>query len=180
MPRFVFLHLPKSLPDSCVRLLRSWKLEFLSPKCFGRFGRPSLHSHSHWCPSTAGRDGAIYPQELFLQITLGWRVAHTWCGDSPCVPVPGVVLFCSCQKSNILFSFFRDRFLWKRWMFKNNLVVTGPNVFCINKLFFWKYIVFICSPRCLFLNTNWKNKSYLSFETIYMLNKYTLNQNKLF
>lgn len=125
MPTFVFLHLPKSLPESCVRLLRSWKLEFLSPKCSVRFGRPSLHSHSHWCPSTAGRDDAIYPQELFLHITVGWRIAHTWWGDSPSVPVSGVVLFCSCQKGNILLSFWdRDWFLFEKWMFKNNLVVT--------------------------------------------------------
>lgn len=127
MPTFVFLHLPKSFPDSHVRLLRSWKWEFFSPKCSARFGRPSLHSHSHQCPSTAGRDNAIHPQELFLQITPAWRVAHTWCGmDSARVPVSGVVLFCSCHKGNILFIFWdRDWFLWKRWMFKNNLVVTG-------------------------------------------------------
>lgn len=144
MPTFVFLHLPESLPDSCVRLLRSWKLEFLSPKCSARFGRPILHSHSHRCPSTPGRDDAIYPQELFLRITPGWRVAHTWCGVSACVPLPGVVLCCFCQKGNILFSFRdRDCFLWKWWMLKNNLVVTGPNVSAL--------ISFLLKTCCFYL-----------------------------
>lgn len=147
MPRFVFLHLPKSLSDSRVRLLRSWKSEFLSPKCSARFGRPRLDSHSHWCPSTAGRDDAIYPQELFLQITPGWRVAHTWCGDSSCVPVSGVVLFFSCQKGNILFSFWdRDWFLWKRWMFKNNPVATEPNVFALTSFSFEKTLFLFALP----------------------------------
>lgn len=144
MPTFVFLHLPKSLPDSCVRLLRSWKLEFLSPKCSARFGRLSLHSHSHQCPSTAGRDDAIYPQELFLQVTVGWRVAQTWCEVSAGFSVSGVVLFCACRKGNILSSFQdRDWFLWKRWMFKNNLVVTGPNVFALTS--------FLLKIHCFYL-----------------------------
>lgn len=56
-------------------------------------------------------------------------VVRAWCEVSASSPVSALALFCACQKGNLLVSFWdRDRFLWKRWIFKNNLVVTGPNV----------------------------------------------------